>query len=222
MVENRKMNGFEIRFLSGFHINDEDKQIILKYREDFPIIEIHPLKDDTQFIYYVYYGCEKRVMFGGIDESSIFLTELEHKALKILKERGESAFYESLVPSVIKKWSEKTGVGFERQGEWFFTPLKLESRHDFLRLSLHILRYHPKKARNGLKKSDFSVFKYDKSLLNTNHRLKVLPDEEKYQIIEFPWEMFIILGTLVAPNHTKIILKEPYLLSRSNYLKTTD
>lgn len=220
-----KMNGFEIHLLNGFGIDNEKKYIILNHTRNLFRGEIHPFKNNLQFIYSNYNGNyngrDKRIMFGGIDEFSLFITELQNKPFSIFKKQGEEAFYESLVPKIIKNWSKKTGCQYGRQGDWFFTPLKLKNKYHFLKLALCIILRHPK-AKSQLEKSTFGIYEYSKSLLNTRHKLEIMPNSEKYQIIEFPSAMLIAKGTLSAPNHSSIILDEPHLLAQSNYLVQPD
>lgn len=220
-----KMNGFEIHLLNGFGIDNEKKCIILNHTRNFFRGEIHPFKNNLQFIYSNYNsnynGRDKRIMFGGMDESSFFITELQNKPFSIFKKQGEEAFYNSLVPKIIKNWSKKTGAPYGRQGDFFYTPLKLKNKYDFLKLALCIILHHPK-AKSQLKKSIFGTYEYSKLLLNTRHKLEIFPNSEKYEIIEFPSAMFIAKGILSAPNHKPIILEEPHLIAQSNYLVQPD
>lgn len=220
-----KMNGFEIHLLNGFGVDNEKNCIILNHTRNLFRGKIHHFKNNSQFIYSDYNsnhsGRDKRIMFGGTDESFLFLTEMQYKPLQILKEKGEEAFYESLVPKIIKNWSKKTGCPYGRQGDWFFTPLKLKNKGDFLELALCIILHHPK-AKSQLKKSIFGIYEYSKLLLNTRHRLEIMLNSEKYEVIEFPSAMLIAKGTLSAPNHKLIILEEPHLLAQSNYLVQPD
>jgi hypothetical protein len=74
-----------------------------------PIIEgmeFHPLKNGEQFL--VCYPGKKsrwspedRTFFGGMDESP-FITSLKDTPLTAFQNNGEDAFYESLIPDVVK------------------------------------------------------------------------------------------------------------------------
>lgn len=208
-----QMNGFKICLLNEFLVQDERKRIVLSNTPHFKGI-VYPLKESSQFIFD---DKDKTIRFGGMDESHLFLTELTKRPFEIFKKYGEEAFYESLVPKVIKKWSEKTCVSYARQGDWFFIPLRIENKWDLVKLALNIIMNHPRGRRN-LKKSEFGIYEYAKTLLNSRHKIEIMPNLEKYQIIKFPWRMFVAFGALSAPNHKAVILEEPHLLAQANYL----
>lgn len=208
-----QMNGFTICLLDEFRAQDERKRIVLRNTRNYNGT-MYPLKDNSQFIYD---DKERTIIFGGMDESHLFLTELTKRPFEIFKKKGEDAFYESLVPKVIKKWSEKISVSYGRQGDWFFVPLKLKNKRDLLKLVLNIVLYHPRE-RSLLKKSKYGIYEYAKTLLNSRHKLEIMPNSEKCQIMEFPWRMFSALGTLSSPSHKAVVLEEPNLLVQANYL----
>lgn len=214
-----KMNGFEVHTFYGGEpfIDLENGNIFLNHKDDRFFAEFYPLKDRTQFIFHNYGKAGSKIIFGGLDESNLFLIELEHKAFKIFTEHGEESFYDSLAPNIIKKWSKKTGAPYGRQGIWFFTPLRLSGWYDFLRLMFHIIKNHPKKRR--FSKAFIDHYKTSFQLLESNHFLSPLPEEEKFRIIFFPYEMFIAYGTLAAYGYKEVFLEKPHLLARLNYLK---
>lgn len=208
-----QMNGFKVCLLNEFLVQDERKRIVLRNTRNYKGI-VYPLKDNSQFIFD---DKDETIRFGGMDEQHLFLTELQKKPFDIFKRKGEAAFYDSLVPKVIKKWSEKIGVSYGRQGDWFFIPLRIEKKWDLVKLALNIKMHHPW-ARSRLRKSEYGIYEYAKTLLNSRHKLEIMSNSEKYQIIEFPWRMFVALGALSAPNHKTVVLEEPNLLAQSNYL----
>lgn len=209
-----EMNGFKVYGFFGEKpfVDLENGNIFLNHTTDYFWAKFYPLKDKTQFIFHNWGEAGSKIIFGGQDESNLFLIELEHEAFKIFTEHGEESFYDSLVPNIIKKWSS-----YGRQGVWFFTPLGLSGRYDFLRLAFHIIKNHPKKRR--FSKAFIDHYKTPFQLLDSNHFLSPLPEEEKFRIIFFPYEMFIAYGTLASYGHKEVFLEKPHLLARLNYLK---
>lgn len=82
--------------------------------------KFYSLNSDKQFVYlqrdfrYENYT----VYFGGTDETTVFLTRLVRQAGKILRDKGEQAFYDFLKPDRIKYFEQRFNITALRQGDW--------------------------------------------------------------------------------------------------------
>lgn len=93
-------------------------------------VDFIPLSSGKQFfIENLIPGSHYEYYFGGTDndsEKTVFLAQIQKSSLEIFKQHGEDAFYDSLVPEVIRFFSRRMrdsgGIGIiKRQGCIFFT-----------------------------------------------------------------------------------------------------
>jgi|GEM_PF-1186552 len=185
------------RYDSGF--NDP-----IAYREDNQII-IDPKVNGRFFSIlggrqFLYTGDDenrdRHMFFGGMDESP-FLVEVDYKLVEELA-LGEDAFFNSLKPSVVKRWEKGLGSEAKRQGDFFAVASDKKVNWDSFFMS-HL---------DGGKIT--MSFVKDFALRDTRHNFTGILGEIN--------DLLVGEGRIDAPDHEPLLLEQPHLIEQAEGL----
>lgn len=175
----------------------EGERIVLPHE---PEADFWPLQNGEQFVYGARLEGSLHHFFGGTDERP-FLVEIEDSPVELLRQQGEKAFYQALMPPLIQKWSKRWQREPSRQGDIWSLALPL----NWLQLKQHC-------QSNG-----WSGFVYDvrnQSIFATHHRFTGL------YLQPVPTDRAVIgEGVIEAPDHQPIELPGPHLFDQTPGIK---
>ena len=212
--------------------SDEVRDPVLKDREIMvPLafgIEIYPVCNETQVVIKTREKTKagNRCYFGGTDnspEKTPFLTEIMPYKFLVFEQKGEDAFYESLIPDQIWFFSHHPGNKFQkqlfdseelqkhpniirRQGDIFAVPVPYDGEEVEMLMTMI-----GNDADTGCEFGEFKAMR----LFSTRHTFKGGCITGKNFIIGE--------GTLLAPDHLPITLRgKMHLIMRAEGLADQD
>lgn len=174
------------------------------------IEEVRFLKNGEQFLCFGSQSPRKYGYFGGVDDGHPFVSRMTSRVpYKAFEQEGEQAFYESLIPSLVTEWSERTHQPFGRQGDWYYCKIKKITFKSFFRLLGLIFR----EPWEEFWSSYFFWWRRSGFLGHTRHRV------DGIAIHLFGRSVVIARGILEAPDHPPVLLKKWHILARTPHLR---
>lgn len=188
----------------------EDKKIVIPLTLD---TEIFPLTNELQ----VLIVSDDEVYFGGTDDSperTPFLVEIEESLLTTYSTEGENAFYDALVPPLIKFFASHPKNPFRqeqpelfnnmpsheykmRQGDIFATPMPYDKEE--LRTLQELLGVYGDRCIELTEKTEFPLF-------STRHTFTGYGTEISRRAY------WLGTGIVKAPDHNPMLLKDHLFL----------
>lgn len=175
----------------------EGERIVLPRQ---PEADFWPLQNGEQFVYSV--SLEDRLchFFGGTDERPFFV-EIEGRPVERLRQQGEVAFYQALMPPLIEKWGKRWQGEARRQGDIWSLPVAFS----WLQIKQHCRDYGWSGEVRDL---------HRQAIFGTHHRFTGL------YLQPVPTDRAVIgEGIIEAPDHQPIELHGPHLFDQTPGIK---
>lgn len=173
-------------------------------------VDIYPLQNGEQFLLVPKdgWGWQIGPYFGGTDERP-FVTEVARHYAETFLRDGEDAFYEALVPPVIKILQERIGGQLRRQGDIFALPLPLS----WTEMCAEYRRHKASGKRRMVTGSGAT------RVLGTRHQLSGCWAKRE-PVFRHGGQLVnvytrVVQGTLSAPDHADLVLHGPHAIARN-------
>lgn len=164
--------------------------------------EFFPLRAGRQFLFRHWGDHEDHYWFGGTDEQP-FLTRITKAPYQAFFKGGEPTFYQHLMPDLVVELRQDFGFRYRRQGDIFAVSLPYRWSE--------LIKYAALMADNGIKQRALDNFR----VFDTRHVLTGSSVEDVPIGGETYW---LCLGTLEAPDHRPLSLKQPTILVQAHGL----
>lgn len=170
----------------------ESKTIVFSETET---ARFYSIKDGQQFLYTAGVGENRRLFFGGMDESP-FLVELYFPMIESLMD-GEEAFFNGLKPKIVAEWEAVLKTTAKRQGDFFAVPFFKQDWGGFLKQYLG----------KGTAVTSFLADGF--RLRGTRHCFTglIATSEKENRIIGD--------GVIMAPDHENLYIPGPHLIEQA-------